>query len=103
MVDLSVDLMGIRLKNPFLLASVPSSTAANMPEAAKAGWAGGVLWGLDAWPEWGEDKSKQPFSRGYVPREFQPIESGYIKKGGETGGHIRTISAYRFSIKGDSR
>ncbi len=83
MADLSVDLMGIRLKNPFLLASVPSSTAANMPEAAKAGWAGGVLWGIDAWPEWGKGKGEQPFNRGYVPREFQSAESGYLKKGGK--------------------
>lgn len=77
MTDLRVNFMGIKLKNPFLLACGPEATAANFLAAAEAGWAGGVLWAPDSknpWPEY------QGFNRGYVPREFQTNTGEFIGK-----------------------
>ena len=65
-VDLSVEFLGTRLKNPFLLASVPTATVAGFHKAAKEGWGGGVIWG-------GEIHRSPSFFRGYIPREFKNI------------------------------
>ena len=66
MVDLSVEFLGIRFKNPFLLASVPTTTVAGFQRAAEEGWAGGIIWG-------GELHCSPSFARGYIPREFKCI------------------------------
>ena len=43
-VDLSVDFLGIKFENPFLLAPTPASRAALLNQAARAGWGGAVPW-----------------------------------------------------------
>jgi dihydropyrimidine dehydrogenase (NAD+) subunit PreA len=43
-VDLSVDFLGIKFKNPFLLAPTPAARAELLSKAAKAGWGGAVPW-----------------------------------------------------------
>ncbi len=43
-VDLSVEFCGVKFKNPFILASSPSSRVEVLPIAAQAGWAGAVTW-----------------------------------------------------------
>jgi len=65
-IDLSVSFLGVRLKNPFLLASVPSARAAGFQKAAREGWGGGVIWG-------GQTRPALTFARGYIPREFNYI------------------------------
>lgn len=65
-VDLSCEFMHIKLKNPFLIASVPATSAGGFSKAAKAGWAGGVHWG-------GEALTGGSWARGYIPREFNSL------------------------------
>jgi dihydropyrimidine dehydrogenase (NAD+) subunit PreA len=66
-VDLSVDFLGIHLKNPFMIASVPSATSEGFQKAAKAGWAGAITWAG------GLNTHSRCFCRGYMPREFKHI------------------------------
>jgi dihydropyrimidine dehydrogenase (NAD+) subunit PreA len=46
-IDLSVDLLGIKFNNPFLLAPTPASRGEILGKAAKAGWAGAAPWGAE--------------------------------------------------------
>lgn len=63
--DLSVDFLGIKLPNPFLISSVPSTTVAGFHKAAKFGWGGGVMWGGELT---GDGRA---FNRGYIPRDIE--------------------------------
>lgn len=63
--DLSVDFLGIRLANPFLIASIPATTAAGFHRAARFAWGGGIIWGGELL---GEVRSA---NRGYIPREIR--------------------------------
>jgi len=65
-VDLSVEFMGIKFKNPFLLASVPAATPEGFAKAAIAGWGGGIIWG-------GSEHHPLSFARGYIPRDIVRI------------------------------
>ncbi|MFC2013795.1 4Fe-4S dicluster-binding protein [Chloroflexota bacterium] len=62
-VDLTCEFIGIKLKNPFLIASVPSAGSWGLARAAKAGWAGAIHWGAEPLGQRGA------FYRGYIPRE----------------------------------
>ena len=68
-VDLSVDFCGIRYKNPFLLASTPAARPQNWEEAARMGWAGGVLWGV-SYAGFGRS-----LMRGVTPRDIKYVDS----------------------------
>jgi len=66
-VDLSVEWMGIKFPNPFLIASVPASWSGGYGKAAKYGWGGAVHWQ-------GEVQSREGASyHGYIPREYRFI------------------------------
>lgn len=67
-VDLSCEFLNIKLKNPFLIASVPSVSSWGFPRAAKAGWAGAVLWGSEPM-----GREKGGWTRGYVPWECSSV------------------------------
>lgn len=68
-VDLSVEWMGIKFPNPFLIASVPSTWSGGFSKAAKYRWGGAVHWQ-------GEVQSREGASyHGYIPREY-----GFIGK-----------------------
>lgn len=43
-VDLSVELCGVKFKNPFILSSSPAARVEDLDKAVKAGWAGAVTW-----------------------------------------------------------
>jgi dihydropyrimidine dehydrogenase (NAD+) subunit PreA len=67
-VDLSVEWMGIRFANPFLIASVPATWSGGFAKAAKYGWGGGLHWQ-------GEVQSREGASyHGYIPREYNFID-----------------------------
>ena len=66
-VDLSIEWMGIKFPNPFLIASVPASWSGGFSQAAKHGWGSAVLWH-------GEVQSREGASyHGYIPREYSFI------------------------------
>ncbi len=44
-VDVNVEFCGVKFKNPFVLASSPASRVDVLAKAARAGWAGAVIWG----------------------------------------------------------
>lgn len=66
-VDLSITLMGIRFKNPFLMASAPAADPRGFKRAAEAGWAGGIIW---AGSVIGEGRA---VPRGYLSRETPQV------------------------------
>lgn len=68
-VDLSVELMGIHFKNPFLMASAPAAEPKRFKRAAEAGWAGGIIW---AGSVIGEGRA---VPRGYLSRETSHVGS----------------------------
>lgn len=43
-MDMSIELCGVKFRNPFILASSPASRVEVLEAAAKAGWAGAVTW-----------------------------------------------------------
>ncbi len=66
--DLSVEWMGIKFPNPFLVASVPATWSGGFEKAAKYGWGGGVHWQ-------GEVQSAGGACyHGYLPREYSFID-----------------------------
>lgn len=48
--ELSVELLGIKFANPFLLASTGATRADKWPRIARAGWAGGMTWAGECFP-----------------------------------------------------
>lgn len=53
-VDLSVNFLGVKFKNPFLLSPTPASRTAVLGKAARAGWGGAVPWGAEIYCEFVE-------------------------------------------------
>ncbi len=66
-VDLSCEFLGVKLRNPFLIASVPAASSWGFSKAAKAGWAGGIHWGGEATGVTGA------WCRGYIPRDIEYV------------------------------
>ncbi len=68
-VDISCEFLGVKLQNPFLVASVPSAMSWGFEKAAKAGWAGGVHWSGEV------SGALETWSRGCIP-----IDISYVDK-----------------------
>jgi dihydropyrimidine dehydrogenase (NAD+) subunit PreA len=68
-VYISCEFLGVKLKNPFLVASVPSAMSWGFEKAAKAGWAGGSHW------PGGVSRTLETWSRGCIP-----IDISYVDK-----------------------
>ncbi len=68
MADLSVEIAGIKFKNPFLVASCHAATPAGLRKAAKEGWGGGVISGGKHAGVGGGT------TRGYIPREIPFVD-----------------------------
>lgn len=67
-VDLSVEWMGIKFPNPFLIASVPCTWSGGFTKAAKYGWAGGLHWQAEVMGRAGGSY------HGYLPEAYSFID-----------------------------
>jgi dihydropyrimidine dehydrogenase (NAD+) subunit PreA len=67
-VDLSVDFLGIKFKNPFLLSPTPAARAEMLAKAAEEGWGGAAPWTAEITCEYVEHLSAS------IPHGVQYIE-----------------------------